>query len=212
MPAPSKFSYLCCHHTYKKLMWCFGRACVIPEHKVENNKKLCDCEGKPNLWMRCKICADHNPRAGTIYCRTCKNIKTSVGHRQCPEYVPKALRYRVKQRVLNKKPPAFRATKPTLAQLLVKERGILVPLAMRTVAVGPLGEPLSGPLPGPLPGPFAHARIGGGGGAFAPRVAAQPQHAMIAAFQASMEREEEGGSSATKKQKKTLDTTSPQEI
>jgi hypothetical protein len=35
---------------------------------------------------------------------------------------------------------------------------------------------------------------------------------MIAAFQASMEREEEGGSSATKKQKKTLDTTSPQEI
>jgi hypothetical protein len=34
---------------------------------------------------------------------------------------------------------------------------------------------------------------------------------MIAAFQASMEREE-GGSSSTKKQKKTLDTTSPQEI
>lgn len=179
---------------HKKLIVCCDcRGCSNAEHKAETNKKLCDCEVNPQLWMNCKICADHNPRAGTIYCKTCNNLKQSPGHKLCPDYVPKEQRYRVMQRVVDKKPANSRASKPTLAELLLKERGILKPLAFKPV----------GPLPGSsvasIP-PNAGVVIGGNG-VFAPR-AALPQHAMIAAFEAG---------AATGK-RKSLEYTSPEAV
>ena len=154
----------------QKIIGYFCRICKIQEHKIEHEQKLCDCEFSPKLWMNCIICADKNPRAGTIYCKTCKNLKLSSAHRLCPDYVPKERRFRVKKRVLDKKKPDVRARKPTLTQLLLKERGILRPSAVRSVA-GPSTVALFQPKPSP---------VIGGNGAFASRA---PQHAMVAAFQ-----------------------------
>ena len=86
------------------------------------------------------------------------------------------------KRVREGKPPLSRAPKPTIAELRLKERGILRPEAVRPLNVGPS---VGSGVAALFPQNSTAVRIGGNG-VFASRTTL-PQHAMVVAFEASMQ-------------------------
>jgi hypothetical protein len=78
----------------------------------------------------------------------------------CPDYVPKEKRYRIRQRILDKKPPTSRNSKPSLALLLSKERSVVRPSVIRSVDAAELFAA--------FPQKTTQVKIGGNGAFVAP--------------------------------------------